>query len=101
MLTGLLLAAAGSALPVIATSATWRLAVLAAAVAGLLAAARLRYAPTAGLAVLAVIAALALSGHTAGADPRAAPPSATHHPRAHGPAARQRHLARRGRTPER
>jgi hypothetical protein len=69
-----LIAAAAAALAVIATSATWRLAVLAGAVAALLAVTRLRYAPAAAVGTLALVAALAASGRTAGADPR---PTAT------------------------
>lgn len=54
-------------------AANWRLALVAALIAGAIALTRLRYAPLVAVVVLAITLVLALTGHTAGSDDRDVP----------------------------
>jgi fatty acid desaturase len=66
-------AVAGVMVAVLWLGTNWRLAVLAAAVAGAIGMTRLRYAPQAAVALLAVTVLFAQTGHTAGHDDRDPP----------------------------
>ncbi len=75
------LAAAAAAVLIItalAAGTNWRLALLAALVAGAIALTRLRYAELVAVAVLAITLVLAQTGHTAGSDSRDVPARAPH-----------------------
>jgi hypothetical protein len=65
--------AAAAMVAVIGLGTNWRLALLAAAAAGVIALTRLRYAPVVAVALLAVTVVLAQSGHSAGDDRRDLP----------------------------
>jgi hypothetical protein len=57
----------------IGLAANWRLALVAALIAGAIALTRLRYAPLVAVVVLAITLVLAVTGHTAGSDDRDIP----------------------------
>lgn len=57
----------------IALAANWRVALVAALIAGAIALTRLRYSPLVAVVVLAITLVLALTGHTAGSDDRDVP----------------------------
>jgi putative copper export protein len=75
----LALAAAGTAIIVaIAAGTNWRLAAVAALTAGAITLTRLRYAAMVAVALLAIVLALAQTGHSAGSDHRDVPARASH-----------------------
>jgi hypothetical protein len=59
--------------PVLASAANWRLALVAALTAAAIALTRLRYSPLTAVGLLAIVVVLAATGHTAGSDARDAP----------------------------
>ena len=59
-------------------ASNWRLAVLSAVIAGMIAVTRLRYSPLVAVIVLAMTLVLAVTGHSAGSDDRDVPARPAH-----------------------
>ncbi|MEA2130859.1 MAG: hypothetical protein QOJ85_3750 [Solirubrobacteraceae bacterium] len=68
-------AAAAALIAALGFGTNWRLAFVAAMAAGAIALTRLRYAPAVAVALLAITAAFAQTGHSAGSDHRHVTPA--------------------------